>query len=97
MTRPSTRPELPEPDGAETGIDAQRLCDAASAVFFAIVRYQSMRTGRSVPVPLLLCPMSTPPCPCDFSRDELAQAEAFLLRLGFIGRRHDSDMPMVDL
>lgn len=87
-----------EADETESsGIDAQRLCDAATAVFFAIVRCHSARDGRPLPVPLLLCPKSIPKCPCEFTRHEVIEAEKFLLRIGYIERRRESDMPLINL
>lgn len=97
----------PEPDnlrrnkGAYTGqadeIDAQRLCDAASSVFYAIVRLQMRYTGQRHELPLLLCPKSVPPCPCRFSAAELRAAEAFLLRLGMIERRPQDRLPLANM
>lgn len=77
------------------GVD--RLCDAAGAVFYAIIHFQAEREGRMATVPTLLCPVGRPPCPCSFSREELLEAEAFLRRMGFVTRRAESDMPEVDI
>ncbi len=79
------------------GDDTERLCDAASAVFFAIIHFQAEREGRSASLPLLLCPHGVPPCPCGFTRDELLSAEIFLRRLGFVHRRSETDMPEVEI
>jgi hypothetical protein len=66
------------------GIDPQRLCDAATAVYFAIARMQARAEGRLPQIPLLLSPRALPPCPCTFSRKEVIAAEEFLRRLGMI-------------
>lgn len=89
--------EIGDGEGHGPGIDPQRLCDAASSVFFAIVRYQAVRMGKPVPLPLILCPKSVPPCPCSFSREEVREAEMFLRRLGVISGKTGSDMPVVDI
>lgn len=94
--RQETRPDFSDA-GATPGIDAQRLCDAASLVFFAIVQWQAHREGRPVQVLLLMCPRSIPKCPCEFARHEVLEAETFLLRLGFIERRCGSDTSRINL
>lgn len=78
-------------------IDPQRLCDAASAIFFAIVRYQAKMTGAPVQIPMHLCPKAPPACPFRFTRTELLEAEAFLIRLGVIEPRSQNDMPLISL
>lgn len=79
------------------GIDPQRLCDAASALFYAIARNQFHRTGDPIPIPLHLCPKSAPACICSFSRNEIDQAEAFLFRLGMIRGRGHQEVPLIEL
>jgi hypothetical protein len=80
-------------DGNET----DRMCDAASAVFFASIHFQAEREGRPASIPLLLCPRGTAPCPCGFTREELVMAESFLRRLGFVYRRGVTDMPGIEI
>ena len=91
----------PEPEHHDTEgsnvIDPQRLCDAASALFYAIAKHQFHRTGDPIPIPLHLCPKSTPACICGFSRSEIDHAEAFLLRLGMIKGRGHQEVPLIEL
>ena len=96
----SNEGQLPESEWSEQpaeGMDPQRLCDAASALFYAIARHQFQRTGDPIPIPIHLCPTSRPTCICKFSRREIDEAEAFLLRIGVIARRQTEEMPMIDL
>ncbi|MEM1185348.1 MAG: hypothetical protein AAGI53_10145 [Planctomycetota bacterium] len=80
--QPDRRPEDPD----------QRLCDAATAVFFSLVRREATRTGKPVPLPRLVCPASgVPPHPGIFNREELQAAEEFLYRIGMISLTDDDD------
>lgn len=77
---------MPQPDQMKRE-DANRLCRAASAVYYEIVCASAKRTGTPAKLPFLLCPKGRTPCTCEFSHSELEEAEAFLLRLGVIGER----------
>jgi len=66
------------------GSPHDRLCNAASALYYAVVRNHASKTGMPVALPSLICPVGTPPCVCAFSDDELDAAEQFLVRLGVI-------------
>lgn len=80
------------------GMTPDRLCDAASALFYAIAKHHANRTGEPIPLPVHLCPKTlNPPCICSFLPHELDQAEGFLLRMGVIRRRHDHVVPLIDL
>ena len=97
MCESEPQPEFHKEDSGPNGIDPQRLCDAASALFYTIAKHQFHRTGDPIPLPLHLCPKSTPPCICGFSRHEIDQAEAFLLRLGVIKGRGRQEVPLIEL
>ncbi|MEN0020344.1 MAG: hypothetical protein AAF747_05630 [Planctomycetota bacterium] len=66
--------------------EVNRYCRAASAAYFAIIAAHSQRTGTPVTLPQHLCPTDDLPCLCDYSDEELSEAEDFLVRLGMIGR-----------
>ncbi|MEM1166049.1 MAG: hypothetical protein AAGI30_07135 [Planctomycetota bacterium] len=70
--------------------EVDRLCEAASALYYHIAFRHAMRTGRPVLLPELLCPKSSTPCVDAFSEDDIDEAERFLLRLGIIGGRIES-------
>ena len=70
-----------------TQTEVNTFCRAASAVYYAIVMAHAQRAGEVPKLPKLLCPEGPPPCPCEFTAEELDEAEAFLVRLGAIGER----------
>lgn len=61
--------------------DADELCTAASAVFFALLRVEAARHHSAIALPELLCPTSRLPAPEDLAPDLLERATAMLLRL----------------
>ena len=61
--------------------DADELCTAASAVFFALLRVEASRQRSVIALPELLCPKSRLPAPEDLDPDLLERATAMLLRL----------------
>ncbi|MCP4836973.1 MAG: hypothetical protein GY895_19665 [Phycisphaera sp.] len=61
--------------------DANELCTAASAVFFALLRVEAARHQSVIALPELLCPRSRLPAPEDLEPDLLERATAMLLRL----------------
>jgi hypothetical protein len=75
---------VPDSQQNLTEQEANDLCLAATAVFFAVVRLESMRRGGPIRLPALLCPKTEPPCPCTLDPDLVVAAEQFLLRLGVI-------------
>lgn len=62
-----------------------KLCRAASAAYYEIIRHHAFRTGEPALIPTLLCPKGCPPGTHEFDEDVLLEAEAFLVRLGVIG------------
>lgn len=64
-------------------INAQRLCDAADAALDALVDAAG-RTGRVPAWPANLVGPDAPACLRGYTRDEIEQAGAFLVRLGAI-------------
>ena len=80
------------PDDGLTKADVDMLCDAASAVYFHLLRFKARETGRPVALPELMCPKGRVRCVCEFDDDAIDDAEQFLLRLGVIGPRKSSDI-----
>ena len=66
---------------------ANRLCRAASAAYYSIARIHACRTGEPALIPTHLSPLGPMPQMCEFSRQEIEEAERFLLRLGVIRDR----------
>ena len=64
--------------------DANRLCKAATAVFFSVLRHESIRNDRPVIIPFHLLPDQAPPCPCTLCPELVREAEQFLIRMGVI-------------
>lgn len=67
-----------------TDAEINVLCDATSAVYYAIVASHSRKMGTRPMLPEHLCPKGEPACPCNFTEEQLDEAEAFLVRLGMI-------------
>lgn len=63
---------------------ANRLCRAASAADYSIAQAHACRTGEPARIPRHLSPLGSMPRVCEFSRQEIEEAERFLLRLGVI-------------
>ena len=70
-------------------LDPDRLCEVASAVYYAIARNQALREGRPPSLPWLVSPKHLPTCPHKYTVHEVREAEAFLLRLGVIEPRRE--------
>lgn len=73
---------LPEDNISQ--VDADRLCTAASSVFFALLRAEASRLHTSVVLPELLCPKSKLPSPSELDPEAVEEATAMLLRMGVI-------------
>ncbi|MEM1329133.1 MAG: hypothetical protein AAGG07_01090 [Planctomycetota bacterium] len=65
--------------------EINRFCRAASAAYYAIVHEHTRRTGECALLPELICPDGPAPCLCEFSTQEIEEAEDFLFRMGMIG------------
>ncbi|GAB4386439.1 MAG: hypothetical protein Kow0022_15420 [Phycisphaerales bacterium] len=62
----------------------ERLMDAADAVLSAVAEVAELWEGQYVePTDILGSPFQ-PKCLCDFTREEVAEATAFLHRLGVL-------------
>jgi len=80
---------MPDSESESPGVGDlphDRLCSAASALYYAIAMAHAYGTGRPVKLPELIWPRRTTPCLCSFSEDELGEAERFLTRLGIVRR-----------
>ena len=80
---------VPEDDISQ--IDADRICTAASAVFFALLRMEASRMQTTVVLPELLCPKSRLPTPAELDPDVIEEATAMLLRLGVVENDEDGE------
>ena len=72
------------PEDNISQVDADRLCTAASAVFFALLRMEASRMGTTVVLPELLCPKTRLPAPSELDPLVIEEATAMLLRLGVV-------------
>lgn len=81
---------VPEDDISQ--IDADRICTAASAVFFALLRMEASRMQTTVVLPELLCPKSRLPNPAELDPDVIEEATAMLLRLGVVENDEDGEL-----
>ena len=75
---------MPCPPDELSQIEVDRLCEAATSVFFAVACFESIRLQCPIALPELLCPTREPPCPCTYHPDLVHEAEQFLVRLGVI-------------
>lgn len=67
-----------------TPISPERLIDATDAILVALEEYKiDTRGGTIAPVELLGLP-NQPKALCDYTRTEIEQASAFLMRLGVL-------------
>lgn len=65
-------------------LDPDRLCEAAEAALHAVVEVADQFNGRWVwPVDLMGTPIQ-PACLTDFTRYEIEEATAFLVRMGVL-------------
>lgn len=65
-------------------IDPQRLCDAAEAALRAAVESADARTGEWPNPAQLLGTTHQPACLAEFTKVEIEQACAFLVRMGYL-------------
>ena len=72
------------PEDHISQVDADRLCTAASAVFFALLRVEASRMQTTVVLPELLCPKGKLPAPSELDPEVIEEATAMLLRLGVV-------------
>ncbi|MEM7229127.1 MAG: hypothetical protein AAF432_09970 [Planctomycetota bacterium] len=75
--------DQPDEQSSKHGAEDQ-LCEAATAVYYAVVCLEATRRGHPIPIPELLCPVGVPPCPCQIDPALLHEAEQFLVRMGMI-------------
>ncbi|MAB71563.1 MAG: hypothetical protein CMJ54_03555 [Planctomycetaceae bacterium] len=75
---------MPDFDADISQTDADRLCFAASCVFFALLRRKATMLGTQIVLPKLLCPTTCHPPPEMLDDDLVAEATAMLLRLGVV-------------
>lgn len=78
------KPNESNSDHSPEPIDAERLCDAASAVLRACVEFAEQHNGLWPYPPALLGAPNQPRAMCDLTRFEVEEATAFLIRLGVI-------------
>lgn len=65
-------------------INADRLCDAATAVLRAMVEYADEHRGEWPYPPDLMGAPDQPRVLCDYTRFEVEEATAFLVRMGVL-------------
>ena len=75
---------MPDFDSDISQADADRLCFAASCVFFALLRRKAAQLGTQIVLPRLLCPTTCHPPPETLDDDLVEEATAMLLRLGVV-------------
>jgi hypothetical protein len=68
-------------------ISPDRLVDAASAVLEAVAEVRDEIGEVEVFPPDLMGAVNQPRCLCDFTRWEVEEATAFLMRMGYLERR----------
>lgn len=67
-------------------LSAERLMDAAEAVLLAVAEVAELCSGHYVEPTEILGSSFQPECLCDFTREEIVEATAFLHRLGVLPR-----------
>ena len=69
-------------------LSADRLCAASAAVMRAVkeITESASKSGAAIAPypPDLMGSSAQPACLCDFTRHEVAEATAFLIRMGFL-------------
>ncbi len=75
--------------------DADRLCFAASCVFFALLRKKATLLGTQIVLPKLLCPTTCHPPPEMLDDDLVEEATAMLLRLGVVEIGEDGKVDLI--
>jgi hypothetical protein len=68
-------------------ITPDRLVDAASAVLEAVAEVREEIGEVEIFPPALMGAPNQPRCLCDFTRFEVEEATAFLMRMGYLERR----------
>ena len=67
-----------------SGEDVDRLFDAAAAIYFTVLEYESNRRGTPVLVKAWFCPHKPLPSPCALDPVLTREASAFLVRMGIL-------------
>ncbi|MCL4222322.1 MAG: hypothetical protein KJZ65_13235 [Phycisphaerales bacterium] len=65
-------------------LSAARLMDAAEAVLLAVAEVSALTSGRFLDPLEILGSEFQPECLCDFTREEVVEATAFLHRMGML-------------
>jgi len=65
-------------------IDPDRLIEASIAVLRAAAEVEAVRGRKVRHVPDLMGSPDQPECLCDFTRFEVGEATAFLVRMGYL-------------
>lgn len=65
-------------------LSAARLMDAAEAVLLAVAEVSALTSGHYVDPLEILGSAFQPECLCDFTREEVVEATAFLHRMGML-------------
>ena len=86
---------MPDFDAEISQADADRLCFAASCVFYALLRRKATHLGTQIILPKLLCPTSCHPPPEMLDDDLVAEATAMLLRLGVVEIDGDCQVDLI--
>ncbi|MDG1979273.1 MAG: hypothetical protein P8I44_11975 [Phycisphaerales bacterium] len=86
---------MPDFDGEISQADADRLCFAASCVFFALLRRKATMLGTQIVLPKLLCPTTCHPPPEMLDDDLVKEATAMLLRLGVVEINDDGIVDLI--
>ena len=88
MTSEQFNPELSQ-------AEANRLCHAASCVFFALIQQESIQTGMEIILPWHLSPPSRLPPPSSLDESLVTEAVSMLLRLGIVARDSEDNIRIV--
>ena len=86
---------MPIPDDDITQADANRLCFAASCIFFALLRRQAVEFGNHIALPELLCPKRPLPPPSELDAHLAEEATAMLIRLGVVEIKADGNVKLI--
>lgn len=86
---------MPDFDEEISQTDANRLCFAASCIFFALLRQKASSLGTQIVLPKLLCPTTCHPPPEMLDDDLVVEATAMLLRLGVVEIDDDGKVDLI--
>ena len=86
---------VPIPDDDITQADANRLCFAASCIFFALLRRQAIELGNHIALPELLCPKRPLPPPSELDAHLAEEATAMLIRLGVVEIQKNGEVKLI--